>query len=319
MDGVVRRVAVTGASGYLGRLLIRRLARCDDVEHILATDIRPNQCEISPKATFVMQDITAPMANLFAEHRIDAVAHLAFVIKPGRNRGASDSVNIGGAVNVLNACVESGVRHMLYLSSATVYGAHADNPAYLTETSPLRPVKGFQYAESKLEVESLLTDFAERHPEVGVSVLRCCPVLGRSADNFIARSFSKSVLVAVRGYNPPMQFLHEDDAAEIMTGCLLNMASGIYNIGGVGGIGWIEMAEIANRRLIRLPAPMLYALTNLTWRLRLQSSSPACGLDFIRYRWIVSSDKLKSEHGLQSHHTSREAWDAFVSGQRLSE
>lgn len=311
--GSVRRIAITGASGYLGRLLVDRLERCAAVERILALDIRPPRAPFSPKVAFVRCDVAAPLRDLFADHSIDAVVHLAFRIKPGRDRAAAHAVNIGGLANALDACRSARVGRILYLSSATLYGAHPDNPPYLTETSPLRPVSGFQYAEDKLKAERLLTKYAARHPEVSVAVLRACPMLGATADNFIAKSFNQRALVALKGYDPPMQFLHERDAARIIADCLFKGVHGIYNIAGRGAIRWSEMAELAGRKLIRLPAPMLYRLASLSWTLRLQSNSPASGLNFIRYPWLVSAQKLAGEHGIVPEYTSREAWQAFIS------
>lgn len=311
--GGVRRIAVTGASGYLGRLLIARLERYVAVERILALDIRPPRAPLSPKVDFIQCDITAPMQDIFTAHSIDVVAHLAFRIKPGRDRAAAHAVNIGGLANALDACRGARVGRILYLSSATLYGAHHDNPPYLTEISPLRLVSSFQYAEDKLKAESLLAEYAACHPEVSVAILRACPILGATADNFIAESFSRRALVALKDYDPPMQFLHERDAARIIADCLFKGVHGIYNIAGRDAIRWSEMAEIAGRRLIRLPAPLLYRLVALSWTLRLQSSSPACGLDFIRYPWLVSAQKIAEEHGIVPEYTSREAWQAFIS------
>lgn len=313
------RVAVTGAAGYLGRLIIRRLERCAGVAHILATDIRAAPPgEFSDKVAFVQHDIRAPIGGMFAERGIDAVAHLAFVINAGRDDRAVREVNINGLANALEGCANSGARRLLYLSSATVYGAHQDNPPLLTEASPLRPLSGFAYSDAKVEAESLLTDFAARHPDVGVCILRACPILGARADNFIAHNLARRLSVAVRGYDPAMQFLHEDDAADVMANCLLNGAAGIYNISGRGGIRRSEMAEIAGGRLLRMPSALLYGLTDVTWRLGLQNSSPSCGLDFIRYPWAVSADKLEREHGLSARYSSREAWAAFAVGRRQS-
>ena len=311
--GNVRRIAVTGASGYLGRLLIARLERCAAVERILALDIRPPRAPLSPKVDFVRYDVTAPLRDLFADHSIAAVAHLAFRVKPDRDRAAAHAVNIGGLANALDACHRANVGRILYLSSATLYGAHLDNPPYLTEISPLRPISGFQYAEDKLKAERLLAEYAACHPEISVAILRACPILGATADNFIAKSFNQRTLVALKGYDPPMQFLHEQDAARIISDCLFKGVHGIYNVAGRDAIRWSEMAELAGRRLIRLPAPLLYRLAALSWTLRLQSRSPACGLDFIRYPWLVSAQKIAEEHGIVPEYTSSEAWQAFIS------
>ena len=308
-----RRVAVTGASGYLGRLLVGRLARREEVERILAIDIRPTRRELPPNVEFVERDVTRDISDLLIEHRVDSVAHLAFVIRPDRNKERARRVNVDGAANVLDGCAAADVEHVLYLSSATVYGAHPDNPPAVTERSLLRPVAGFQYAEAKVEVEELLREFVRRHRDVSVCVLRACPVLGPDADNFVARNLARRALVGVAGYDPPMQFLHEDDVSEIMAHCLLNRVDGTYNVGGRGALRMSEMARVAGSRLVRVPVPLLYGATELSWRLGLQSNTPACGLDFIRYPWVVSGERLEREHGLRAERSSVEAWDAFVS------
>ena len=313
MARTIRRVAVTGASGYLGRLLVNRLARREEVERILAIDIRPMRRELPPKVEFVKRDITQDISDLLIKHRVDCVAHLAFVIRPDRNRERARRVNVEGAANVLDGCAAAGVEQVLYMSSATVYGAHPDNPPLLTECAPLRPVAGFQYAEAKVEVEELLREFGRRHRDASVCVLRACPVLGPDADNFVARNLGRRALVGVTGCDPPMQFLHEDDASEIMARCLLNRVDGTYNVGGRDTLRMGEMARMAGSRLVRVPAPLLCGATELSWRLGLQSNTPACGLDFIRYPWVVSGDKLEREHWLRAERSSEEAWESFVS------
>ncbi len=312
MSAGIRRVAVTGASGYIGTQLIRHLEALDEVDHILATDIRPLQLQHSNKVKFVNHDVTVPLQELFQEHGIDAVAHLAFVLQPGRDASRIRAVNVGSAVNVMGSCVGTSVRHLVCLSSTTVYGAHADNPPLLIEESPLRPVKGFLYGENKTEIEARLKDFRISYPDLSVSVLRSCPVLGPSADNYVARSFSRSVLVAFRGHDPQMQFLHEDDMCHILAYCLLNGVDGTYNVAGVGSVGWEQMAELGRKRMVKLPGPLLRGLTGLTWAARLQSSSDASGLELIRYPFLASTEKLEREHGLKAGKSSRETWLAFV-------
>ncbi len=144
------------------------------------------------------------------------------------------------------------------------------------------------------------------------TVLRVCPVMGPNADNFISMAFSKPVLVSVRGYDPPMQLVHEDDLTDVMATCLTARPSGVYHVAGRGPMRWSEMAAAHERRLIPVPAPLLYGLTELTWRLRLQSDSPASGLQFIRYPWTVSTEKIERELGVKFRHSSAEAWEAFV-------
>ena len=307
-----RRIAVTGASGYVGTVLIRHLVEREDVDSVLAIDVRePNQT-LGSKVTFVRQDVSEPFPGLFAEHEVDTVVHLAYVLRHGRNRQANRRVNVDGTRNTLQACLQGDVRRIVYLSSTSVYGAHPNSPQSPTEEAPARPVAGFQYSEDKLESERLLDEYASALPGVAVCILRCCPIMGANANNFIASAFSKPFLVAIAGANPPMQLIHEEDMVRCLTLAVLGDAEGLYNMAGAGSMGWREMASTRGRHVVSMPAWLLYPLTQLTWALRLQSDSPAMGLDMIRYPWLASTKKIEREMGFNPRYSSRDAWEAYV-------
>ena len=310
------RVAVTGAVGYLGSRLIQRLEEGDSVSYILATDIRAPRSAYGERTEFVKLDVTERFPTLLARYDIDAVAHLAYVLNPGRNRDQARKVNVLGTDHLVEACRESDVSHVVYLSSTSVYGAYPDNPKFLTEEHPVRPIPGFQYSEDKVAAERLLTEYAEESPTTAVTILRGCPVMGPRADNFIANAFHKPVLPRVGEADPLMQFTHEDDLMNVIVKCLETRTAGTYNVAGDGTINWSQMAAVMGRRMLRLPPMAWRSLTSMAWNLGLQSDSPACGLEFIRYRWTASAEKLKRELGLNLKYTSREAWESFASQSR---
>lgn len=337
-----RRVAITGASGYVGFRLVERLAEDDGVELVLATDVRPpaephfleglgtgsspstslrtglpqrtgeGVRDYGAKVAYRRYDVTEPAGALFADHGIDSVVHLAYVLEPRRDRDAVRRVNLGGAENVLDACDRAPVSYFLYLSSTSVYGAHPDNPDELTEESPPRPVRGFQYSEEKLESERLIEEYGREHPDCGIAILRGCPVLGPDADNYIARSFLSPVFVGFMGEDPPMQFMHEDDLVEIMARCVLERVTGLYNAAGRGAVRWSRMAQSLGRPRVCLPAPLLMGVTWASWTLGLQSKSPAPGLSYARYRWVASPERLRDRLGYTRERTSEETWEEFA-------
>ena len=318
MGEPVRRIAVTGATGYIGTRLVERLEGEDQVERVLAIDTRPPAKRLGHKVAFHQQDVAAPFHHTFSEHQIEAVVHLAYLLRPSRNKMANQRVNIGGIQNMLEASRVSGVRHIVYLSSTSVYGAHANNPSALTEESPPRPVRGFRYSHDKLQCEYHINQFASNSPDVTVTMLRCCPVLGPSADNFVSQAFLKPFLVAAWGHDPPMQFIHENDLTDALILCTLNEAPGLYNLAGRDLIHWSEMARILGRRLVTLPAPLLSAAVQAAWTLRLQSDSPASGLSFIKYPWVASTEKIMRELDFRPRYTSRQAWEAFARAHQRS-
>lgn len=307
----MRRIAITGVGGYLGARLLERLV-ADGVE-VLGIDLRPPR-PAPPALEFVRQDVSQPCDDLLRGHCVDAVVHLAFLVAPRRDWVAARAVNVGGAENVLRACVAAGVRQVVYLSSTTVYGAYPDNPVPLTEESSLRPVPGFQYGWHKAEADRLFQRFAAEHQDVRVAVLRGCVVIGPHADNFITQSFFQPVMVGVAGHNPPLQFVHEDDVVDVLLRVLGDEVCGVLNLAAPGVLSYSEVARLAGRRLVWLPARLLAALTDVTWRLRLQSQATSAGLAFIRHPWVASIQKLQRELGYSFRYSTSEAVAAFRQG-----
>ena len=89
---------------------------------------------------------------------------------------------------------------------------------------PCAPPGASATASTRPRPRRLSGDSRPTIPRQAVAVLRACPVMGPNADNFISRAFSKPLLVAVRGHDPEMQMLHEEDLMEAMTACLLRRA-----------------------------------------------------------------------------------------------
>ena len=303
------RVAVTGAAGSVGAMLVERLAASDDVDSVVAFDNRPLTIE-HPKVARFHLDIRQPYADILREYGVDALVHLAFLLRPGRNREFVRRVNVGGTAQTLRACKEAGVRQILYFSSTTVYGPHPGDPLPYTEQSPVQPVRGFQYAEDKAATELMLEAFTADNPDTCLTVLRGCVIMGPRSDNFIAQAFRKPVLVSVAGADPDMQFMHEDDVQEALELCLLERVPGIYNITGRDTVPYSEVARIAGRRSIAVPAPLLEFVTQASWALQLQSESQASGLMMVRYPWLASNEKFTAETGFRPRFTSREALES---------
>ncbi len=303
------RIAVTGAAGSIGSKLVARLAASDDVEAIVALDTRPIDSP-SPKVHSYQRDILQPIGDLLKEHGVGSLVHLAFQLKPGRDREAARRINVGGTARVLQSCQFADVNHIVYLSSSTIYGAYASNGGPFTEESPVRPVRGFQYAEDKAATELLLQAYATDYSGTHVTTLRGCVVMGPNSDNFITQAFSKPLLVSIRGADPQMQFIHEDDLLDVFGLCLNEPFSGVYNVAGAGTVPYSRIAQVAGRGAIPLPVSILYPLTQASWALRFQSDSPACGLDMIRWPWLADIDKLQRETGWVPKYTSQQALEA---------
>ena len=307
-------VAVTGAAGYIGSCLLKELEQEGELGKVLAIDTRPLPLPYH-NVTSERLDVAEPLEDTFREHRVNTVVHLAFVLKPGRNGKEAEMVrraNLRGTQNVLDACHGARVRNLIYLSSHTVYGAHRNNPVPITEEMPLDLSSGFQYAGDKVLCEGAVLEYARENPDVSVTVLRSSVVMGPGADNFVTRAFFKPMLLGVIGYDPPLQFVHEDDVANLIHQLIMNSCPGTYNLAGEGVVHYTRLARLARRRLIFLPAVVAYPLTQKAWNLGIQKDAPSAGLDYIRYPIVISTDKLKRETGFRTFYTSEEALLAYL-------
>jgi UDP-glucose 4-epimerase len=306
-------IAITGISGYVGTKLLNHLEDSDAVQKIIGIDIREPRVN-SAKLKFYRRDIREPFADLLAENEVATAVHLAFILKPTRHTAVARQVDIDGTKNLLSACHQAGVKHLLYLSSHTVYGAHKDNPMPLTEDSLLRPVNGFQYSQDKVEAERILREYGDADPNLTLTILRSCPVIGPNAvGSATTIMFQPVIMIGVAGYDPPLQFVHEDDLVNILGAFIIRPKEGTYNVAGDGVLQYSEAAALLGKRLLKLPGKLLELVIAFSWAAHLQSASPAGGLAFIKYTPVVSTDRLKRELDFKFQYSSQEALLSFAS------
>ena len=287
---------MTGIAGYLGRELAATLDVDETTEHVLGIDVAP-YVSPSQKIAFVQKSVEEPLGDLFVEHKVDAAIHLAFCLDPVRDRAKEERVNIEGTKSFLDACSRAKVGTVLVLSSATAYGAHEDNPQVLYEGAPLRAMPDFPYAHDKVRVEELCYEFARTNPEACLIIVRPCVIIGPHVSNFISRMLEKPILFAARGYDPPVQLVHEDDAVRAIFRLLKFRKMGVFNLAADGALTLSRVAQMANRHIFRLPLFLLRFIMKLGWNMgwtRVTEAPPGY-LDFALYPWLISNVKLKTE------------------------
>lgn len=306
----MRRIAVTGSSGYLGSRLVARLAEHDDVETIVGVDFRPPG-DFPAKLRFYQQDVATPFSEVFEKERVDTAVNLAFVVGSSRDHRLVRAVGLDGAHNFLDACRAAGVEQAVYMSSSTAYGAHPDNPEPLTEASPLRPNDAFLYSRYKAVADRVFQEFAEEHPATNVTILRGCPVIGPGSHDAAGATIFRRSMLRVAGHDPLTQYMHEDDLIEIFVHAIERRARGVFNTAGDGFIRYSDLAGLANRRMVTLPYLLIAPLLEATWHARLQESGSAVGLRYIMYPWVVDNARFCEQTGFSYRYSSEEALRAL--------
>jgi len=305
-------LGITGAFGYIGTQVLKRLERADDFQRILCVDIGGPRDALPERFEFHECDVRdgERLRSIFEKAGVDTVLHLAFIANPTRDSEMEYEVDVNGSRNVIVAAEALGVRRLVVASSDTVYGFFEGTADYLSEDAPLRPTPGFRYAENKVEMEGLVADFAARVPGCAVVVLRPCIVMGPGMDNATGQSLRQPLIFSVCGYDPIMQFIHEDDVGEAFYLALTSQERGVFNLASNEGVRFSEMARIMGKPRVPLPAWLSYPLVEILYRVGLLPFGSS-QLDYIRYPMSMNADKIKRELGFSPRHTSRETLESF--------
>lgn len=307
------RLLVTGAAGYLGEFVAHRGVERN--ARVLGLDVRRPGSGWPDAADFERQDVTGPaLIARVREFSPDVVVHLAWIFDPTHDRDVERRVDLEGTVNVFRAAVEAGARRIVYPSSTTSYGIHPGRTDPFVEADGPTPNAGYSYAFFKARVEEWLPRFREGCPEIELVVLRACIVIGPRIRNVVSRLTELPMMPRVAGHDPPLQFLHEIDAEELLWWAVTAAPPGTYNAAGDGLVSYSEICRAAGRVDVPLPAWLLAPLTALGWHLRLLPFPPGL-LDYIRYPWVADTTALKRA-GFDPRFSTREALQSYLDSRR---
>jgi UDP-glucose 4-epimerase len=312
-------IAVTGASGALGRLVMRRFLASPRISRAFAFDLVRPPFE-SRKLSYRALDLARPgadreLAEALERDRVGAMVHLAFLSRPTPDAAWAHEVEATGTARVLGACVQAGVRKFLMISSTLVYGASPKNPSFLTEDRSLSDQAPGRWVSDKIEAEQMVRRFRESHPRLRSTVLRCAPIIGPTIGNPFTRLLGRLVVPRVMGYDPPIQVLHQDDAAEAAMRALESRSSGTYNIVGRGVLPLSRAIEQAGARCLPLPLPLIAPAAKALDALGLMYISPGL-IDYLRFPWVADGARAEKELAFKPRYGTREALLSFAQSHR---
>ncbi|MFO0751020.1 MAG: NAD-dependent epimerase/dehydratase family protein [Myxococcota bacterium] len=312
------RVALTGGRTFFGDRLIAALEDDPRVEHIVVLDIKP-PLSGGPKTRFVRVDLTDPaaderMGEVLVADGVDVLVHTALLAYPSHSRSWAHELEAIGSLYVMNAAADAlgrGRMKKLVLTSTTaVYGAHASNPAFLTEDMPLNGIKASRWVMDKVAVEKELLRLKKDCPKLITTSLRFCMTVGPTIRNFYTKLLARNVVPTVMGYDPLEQFVHEDDAVAALLKAVLEDHPGVFNIVGEGTLYHSDVLRLGGKVPVPVPHILGYPVANALFDVQL-SVVPGTFLNFFRYTWVADDKRMRQQMGFSPRYTSREAVLSF--------
>lgn len=320
-------VAVTGTCTALGRAVLQLLRAEKAITAIVGVDlVEPDtpvllddvdivvHCALEQvpehwRAVFRNRRRTLTRASHHSkpkgnqEHALDRDEDAVFarIVQGGRSLGG---------LSLLDGVAKVGVRKLVVVSSAAVYGAHPDNELSLAEDAPLRANPDFTSAYQLMLVEQLVEEWADGHPAVIVTVLRPAIMLGPGIEGLMSRHLESPRLPLIRGQSAPLQFVHVDDVAAAVRLAVTTDLPGAFNVAADGWLPMTEVCAILGRRPITFPEATAFEAVRWLWERGLWHIPPGA-LRYLMYPCVVTADRLQA-YGWTPTRSNREILREFV-------
>ena len=159
----MKRVIITGGTGFIGRHLVKRLLtnkQCSVALIANTSNLTDRELQETTPLALYTTDIRdrEAISNIFRDEKVDTCIHLAAKISVAdsiKNPEETMDINVKGTINVLEACHNNGVNNFVFASSAAVYGDVTELP--ISENQPLRPLS--PYGTSKMLAEQHVVQY----------------------------------------------------------------------------------------------------------------------------------------------------------------
>jgi UDP-glucose 4-epimerase len=218
------------------------------------------------------------------------------------------------------------VRKLVVRSSTAAYGASFRDPGVFTESTPPTLVPRGGFAKDILEIEGYVRGFARRRTDVVTTVLRLAPFIGPDADTTLTRYFALPLVPTVLGRDPRLQFIHVDDALELLVRAVVENHRGTYNAAGEGVLVLSQAIRRTGRVAVPMVEPAMSVFAALSKASGIGRFLPSPGfalpelshdqLDLFVHGRVVDNRALVEEFGFRPRSTE-EAFADFVRGSDL--
>ena len=255
------KMIVTGGKGFIGSNLVDYLV--DQGHNVFVIDFKKDGYE-NPNATYYYSDITKPIVNSKSIFEgADAVFHLAaeiYIQKSLEFPNLFKEVNEDGTVNILNYCIDNGIKNIIFSSTSAIYG-NKDNGRASLETDKADCLNA--YSLSKYNAEKICKLYSNRFG-MNITVLRYFNVYGNrqhqdgpyapAIGKFLKQKLNNESLTVVGDGLQKRDFINVKDV--VIANYLAytkNKGFNLYNVGYGDNISVIDLARLISNDIIFIP------------------------------------------------------------------
>ena len=255
------------------------------------------------------------MADLFRTHQFHSLLHLGRVpVTSHARKSVRYNLNVLGTRSLLDLSLKHKVKNVIVFSTFHVYGAHQHNHLHITEEDPLRASQIFSELSDAVELDNASAMFLLKHRDkVRTVILRPVNVIGPGIKNQISKLLRSDYCPVLMGYDPMMQFIHENDMAQALALALKSDKSGVYNVGGEGVIPWSHAVRTAGAVAVPVPHFLAYPFFAAASRVGIMRF-PKHLIDYFRFPTILSDDAFRADMGYEPRFTTVEALESIRQG-----
>jgi UDP-glucose 4-epimerase len=243
--------------------------------------------------------------EIFRRGDVKALIHMAIIHDPRLPQREHHSFNVLGTKAVLEFAARHGVRKVVVLSSASVYGPQPGNDNFLGEDSPLLGSQRFPEIRDLVEVDMYAQQYMWRHPEVETAILRPVHVVGPTVRNAPASYLRLPRPWTLAGFDPMVQLIHQEDVARAVALALKSGVRGVYNVVGPGELPLSAALRELGRTPVPVPHLIARPLLDKLFQYRL-AGFPSAELDHLQFLCTVDGSRAERELGFRPAYTLRQ-------------
>jgi len=308
-----RRVLITGVSRFLGLRLAKLLEDDDSIDSIIGVDLEEPPIPVD-RLEFVRVDIRNPLiARVIEATGATVLVHTNISSSPGLLGGRSQMKenNVIGTMQLLAGAQRARrLEKVIVKSSAAIYGSGPGEPSILPEDHAARQVELSGYAKDCAEAEIYVRDFGRRRGDVDLVIFRTQNVIGPTVRTNITDYLSLPAVPTALGYDPRLQFLHEEDAVAAFRSAIVEDCRGIFNIAADGVVYLSQAIRLMGKVELPIVLPAAEGFASLLRSFNVVDF-PTDQLKLILYGRVVDTGRAKEAFGFAPRYSTRASLEDF--------